>query len=463
VSSENRTLWSPHSVSRSHATASSGDPDEAALLWLLVFGGIPPHLSPQEGLQSAGEMVDSTAAAFEEFAVGGRPSDDIRHQATRLLDEELLRITTGRKPLVLFSGGVDSSLMAARLVQLEVPDISLIHYQFRENDPETSVARQVAELLGLPLTVVRREGHLEGECLAVPGRTYPVPFGDQSTAPTAELCATVSQVADRDEVIVLDGTGADGAFGLGLRATRAHRRSPLVRLGLPVASAAYAGVLWRTAGRVEHLGRVLRRVHRLKPVAASIAQNSLFDVFYEAGDLTDLVSEWISIMNSVGVRDGVGQVVLGDLAITCARIFAQKTYGPLTTAGFDVAYPYLADPLVTLGLRHTAAYPQLPPKLWMKEQLEHHLNSALVHRPKSGFIDPERSLFDSPVFLDALHEGVGQESVFAEALHVRRLRRWLDAQDSLAHIPIGHQNLLWTLAFANRWYATRDVTYRGQP
>lgn len=433
-----------------------GKPSDEALQWLLVFGGIAPHTDLYKDANSSDNLSSTKFATPKELASVEPLPDDIRQIATDLLDAELSRVLNGRRPLVLFSGGVDSSLMAARLVELGHKDVILIHYQFDDNDPETAAARQIARQLGLELTVVQRQGSAEGNCLESPGLVYPIPFGDQSTSPTAELCQAVTRLADPADVVVFDGTGADGAFGLGARATQAHRDSFFIRAGLPIASAVYAGMLWRTNGKVEHAGRVLRRIQRLKPVAATIAQNSLFDVFYDARDVDNQISKWNSTLNAVGVRDGVGQVVVTDLAITCARIFAQKTYGPLTTAGFDVAYPFLTDSLATLGVRHTSTHPHSSPKAWMKAQLEQHVASALVHRAKSGFIDPARQLFDTPRFQEALQEALDQDSVFADLLHIKRLQRWIKGHGSLSHIPVGHQNLLWTLAFVNRWYHTRN-------
>jgi hypothetical protein len=197
-------------------------------------------------------------------------------------------------------------------------------------------------------------------------------------------------------------------------------------------------------------------------VAGAVAQNSLFDILYEAPDLPRMLSTWHADLAAAGVRGDTQALVAVDLSVTCARIFAQKSAGPLQAAGFDVGYPFLSEALAPLGIAHTALHPDAGAKTWMKEELARHISPELVHRTKSGFIDPARELFDAPAFREALAAALSSDGVARDFLRHAEIHRLLSRRESLSWLPHGHQNLLWVLAFADRWYRTRgDVARDG--
>jgi hypothetical protein len=192
----------------------------------------------------------------------------------------------------------------------------------------------------------------------------------------------------------------------------------------------------------------------LSPQSAAIAQNALFGVLYQAPDLKSIDAAWSEAMGAAGVTSLAERVVVSDLAITCAAIYAQKTYGPLRAAGFEVSYPFLSRDLASLGVVHTNAHPDAEAKGWMKEQLSRHIDHRLIYRPKSGFIDPARSLFDHQGFREALAAALGEDGVAGVLINTKRVQTLLRRNESLAGLPHGHLNILWTLAFVDRWYRT---------
>lgn len=434
-------------------------PSLTAIQSLLVYGAVLPPLTPWQG-RLRGQVSDaygSALATSREVFVDLRPTpasgDEMRSTATEFLDAELTAaLASGRRPLVLFSGGVDSALMAARLRVLGYDDTLLVHYQFNKHDDETPTARKMAKALGLELEVIERDD--SGlSLLDQPGQTYPVPFGDLSALPTYELCAGLGRLVDPSEFVVFDGNGADGAFGLGGKISSLRKLVGLPSAALGVGSRAYALHGWQMRGSWEYRMRVARRLSRLSPAGAVLAQNSLFDILYRAPDLAEIDAGWNRILEQVVGRDLSDQVVLSDQAVTHPGTFAQKNLGPLEAQGFEVSYPFLTSDLVSLGLSHTAAFPATEAKAWMKQELAQHLPVELVYRPKRGFVEPEMTVFDTSEFQEHLEDALSG-GVVNELLDLTNIRRMLNDTDRLGSLPHGHLNFLWVTIFTNRWFKT---------
>ncbi len=174
------------------------------------------------------------------------PNVDSEQQADeveRLLDAILTdHIGEQEDPVLLFSGGVDSGIIASRLATLGYRNSLLLNFSFGDDDPESKLAEAMAPQLGLKFE--RVFGNRQPcSCLADPGTTYSQPFGDHSTAPTSDLAHSVIDYLSTQSRLILDGTGADGAFGMTAKIrTWEQRASPGDRKNL--ASLAYGKVLW---------------------------------------------------------------------------------------------------------------------------------------------------------------------------------------------------------------------------
>ncbi len=196
--------------------------DDRAVFSVLQFGAIVPPLSPWRGVRRlvarSGHdwRADSLRQPERGPATPSRYIDTFEHaaQIERLIDSVLIRqLGDQADPVVLFSGGVDSSFIASRLAAVGYKDAVLVNYSFGDDDPESIVAEAIASDLGLNFQRVNATGR-QLACLDEPGVVYPQPFADHSTVPTSDLArAIVDKLTDKPRVI-LDGTGADGGFGL---------------------------------------------------------------------------------------------------------------------------------------------------------------------------------------------------------------------------------------------------------
>jgi asparagine synthase (glutamine-hydrolysing) len=108
---------------------------------------------------------------------------------------------------VFLSGGLDSSIVAALLVQAEIK-VRAYSLDFGDEFTEYSYAEQVAEYLKIPLVKVEVTPKRVKAALIPTIRALDLPFGDGVTVPLFLLC----QVASQDVKIIFNGEGGDQLF-----------------------------------------------------------------------------------------------------------------------------------------------------------------------------------------------------------------------------------------------------------
>jgi asparagine synthase (glutamine-hydrolysing) len=203
--------------------------DERAIYSLLQFGAAIPPLSPWKSISRA---VPGRSTTFWNQPVRVEeaefPPEQVWDQERRplnleqqisivldTLDQSLLAVRQTHRLIILFSGGVDSGLLAARAAALGLKDTLLVNYCFGSDDAESVLAEQIAKHLGLSFQRIQDVGSgMDVEdVLRNAGSDYRTPFCDHSAVPTGMLVRSVIRTFG-PEFSVFDGTGADGAFGL---------------------------------------------------------------------------------------------------------------------------------------------------------------------------------------------------------------------------------------------------------
>ena len=432
-----------------------------AVLSILQFGAIVPPLSPWTGIhrclpgyQYLGTRMVGPVDLPESLDT---PCENIEVQADEV--EQVLdcilrsRIGENGDPVVLFSGGVDSGVIASRLVALGYRNSLLINYSFGEDDSETDLAEEMARQLGLPFErVVANEGSCL--CLESPGRVYVQPFGDHSTVPTSALARAVVQRLANDKRVIIDGTGADGAFGM-LAKIRAWDRVGKVPMAFRKAAAVvYEKMFWGRKGTIESVGRISRRSIEMPLVAAVLAQNPLAGVFY-SGDanyrLHELLQEWIGGWAGSRLER---QIIGADLALTCANIFAQKGNPIFEASGHRVLYPFLEPEMVSMAFRASRSRQRHEAKAALKKSLSRHVTGEMVYRPKSGFFDQKGEVFFSDEFIEYLFSAVESSGPISDVLERKPVTRACNLLARRKALPAQTLNLLWAIVFTDRWYRT---------
>jgi asparagine synthetase B (glutamine-hydrolysing) len=428
---------------------------------VLQFGAAIPPLSPWQGvsrflpgyrydhLERRGpvdiveypEAADLDAAGRDRTVLG-------------LLDAAIeSAIGDGPDPVVLFSGGVDSGLLAARLAELGHRDTLLINYSFGQDDPESLLAEQMAKHLNLRFERIVNE-RVGGDCLASPGLTYSQPFADHSTAPTSDLAHAVVQRLSAEPRLIFDGTGADGAFGMTHKIASWQRLMRIPAVARSSAGLLYGSGLWSSTSKLEKGCRVLTRSATMPLLSAVIAQNPLAGIFYENGDgeaAHQALEDWIAgcVGQSLSRR-----VVGADLAVTCAGVFAQKANSVLRRAGLTVCYPFLTAKVLGLALCSAQNWQMSEPKEPLKRCLAQSVPSSMVYRAKSGFFDPSDRVFYDPLFISYLRDAIDACGPIESILKRGAVLRACDLLSKRHPLPAQTLNCLWAITFLDRWYRT---------
>lgn len=357
------------------------------------------------------------------------------------------------EPVLLFSGGVDSGLIASRLAKLGYRDSLLINYSFGEDDRESELAEAMARHLGLQFERISDKPPL-CDCLIDPGRVYPQPFDDQSTGPASALARAVVKRFAGERRVIIDGTGADSAFGMADKIEAWSRVVKIPALARRAASLLYAAALWHRKGRIEYLFRILRRSIDKPILSAAMAQNPLDGCFYRTlpdNDVHNLLADWVG---GWGAGSLPQRLVASQLALKCSGISAQKVQPILELAGHQVHYPFFQTEVFSAALGSVLHWQMDEPKAPLKRSLARHVPREMVYRPKSGFIDPQGSVYFDPDFIAYLRAAVDSTGPIASMLNPKPLIKTCDLLLRGGNLPAPALSCVWAIAFLDRWYRT---------
>lgn len=436
-------------------------PDPMAIFSVLQFGAILPPLSPwrkvsrympgyrYRGVTRIGPIQIDRPARVTTFDAEGQSNE-----ICSLVDNAISKaIGNGPDPVVLFSGGVDSGLIAARLAALGHRNTLLLNYSFGDDDPESRLAEAMAKHLGLRFERLADSCGL-CDCLIKPGQVYVQPFADHSTAPTSSLARAVVNRLAGESRLIFDGTGADGAFGMIGKAKMWKRIMQLPAAVRHLASYLYTAGFWRNKSKLEYTLRILRRSATMPLLSAVLAQNSLAGILYcgnLASNVHRLLSDWIGewVGNSI-----LHRIIAADLAMTCTNVFAQKAKPILENAGLEVHYPFLQTEVVSMALASIDRWQMDEPKASLKRCLARHVPSNMVYRSKSGFTDPRGLVFNNTQFIAHLRAAADSTGPIAPMLQKKLLMKACDLLNHRACFPAQTLNCLWAIVFLDRWYRT---------
>jgi len=329
-----------------------------------------------------------------------RPESGLDEQALREaiaagLDRNLALIEGPRD--LLFSGGVDSALLALRAVHTGFANRAWF-YSVSRGDPERAIAQQAASTIGLDLKVVHDE--TTPEDIADRIGAYALPTLDFSILPTYALGSAV--VESRGRTTFIDGTGGDAWFGFGSLA-HASRWLPLHRFRMlsPAARRLYLQILRWEHLRPLRLVKGLARTPNLPSAAlghlcANPVYSSLLDLTQE--EWREIECDLLDLMRSLTggeVGSAKSEVIVSDATLIAVAQFAAKTSQWDLAGEAGTFYPFLMPNLVALGQK-------MPPELLLRGGTAKPLlkdlvaQSALGHsfayRRKSGFQPPLQRL-----------------------------------------------------------------------
>ena len=446
---------------------SASEIDARGVYALFQYGTIPAPLSLFQSVQraSGGQLLTLQTCPARESTAPLAPDIQWRdpqaaNYANRwlagVLDAALAAVP--RPAALYFSGGVDSALLAARLVRLGRRDLRLCNYSFGSEDQESVLAQQMAARLRLPFAQVTHDDGQVRDVLGRIGTDYSYPFGDLSTVPTNSLVHGSLQVME-PRATVVEGTGADGVFGLAARYPHWRRVYSIPRrVRKLLADPARRLSVWKYNSDLARLSVFVSKTTRLPLALAVIAQNDLDGTAYHMP--ARVHDEMIELMRApvrMLAPEAHGEVELSllDITMVCAGTMAPKSFDPLRTHANPPIYPYL-NPVLAFG---GASWPIVVkasngvPKAVLKSLLESDFRPEQIYRPKSGFTPPYPQLFASPPVQDFMR-GVALDprNTLLDFCDVTWVKHAID-RARVRQLGPSTYDFLWTLAFASGWLA----------
>ena len=407
---------------------------------LLQFGALLPGYS----------LWGSTGTKHDFPILDRRPVTD--DAIAELLDRQLVALCPDRAPVIMFSGGVDSALLAARVAQLGWRDAVLAHYSFGEESADTRAAHEIARELGLRMKTVPHHSSEALRYLRRMAAVYPHPFVDPSTPWTGILIEHIAAEWP-DRRFIIDGTGADGLFGM-LGFHRLWRR--VYRLPRPVRAA--VGRLYRAqalkSGRLERYIRIIRRSDQHDLFAASVlCSNALSGLAYHPPKgVEQRVREDLRALSGAMDAADADRLCLWDIAHNCRSKFAQKSAPVAAHLGKTVVFPFLADAAVSL-LPSIRAMGDTELKAPLKRLLARRIGRELVYRDKQPFTTPLAPVFRESDIRSVLCDPDSHPlAAYLDRSYVSRL---VAASDRLG---VQSEVFLWALVFSSYWFAARRTT-----
>ena len=449
--------------------------DEYAVYALLQYSAIPSAFTLYQEVQRVptGHVMrlrrDSPAVECAPFF---RPADlsrrggderDAEHWIQETLDAILTQVPAGA--VLYFSGGVDSGLLAARFAHLGRRDVRLINYAFDAADEEHLLAVRMASHFGFTCELVPQAPEQATDVLERVGRDYSFPFGDISAIPTNALVHGSLPWAGQSGVVV-EGTGADGAYGFAASYPKWRRAYAVPRVIRQQLARAYDWLdLWKFDTGLERAGRIVRKSATLPIGHAVVAQNALEGIAYDVppqgrASFVRAVSEHLDV-----VTDGTtpeDRLSLLDLVWVCAGRMAPKSFDPLRLRGVSPVYPFLEPAMVslssTLSWETKCAGGQA--KAILKRMLAREVPAEWVYRRKTGFTRgaSARAMFASAPVQEFMYEVVlSPGNPLADYCRIDVVRRLVERARRHS-LSVGAHIFLWTLAFASAWLRQQPET-----
>lgn len=225
-----QVIWFSSRLETLLALIASPTVNFAALYGYSCFSYVPTPLTPIDGIAAVAAGVEQTWRLNAETLLSPRSRslsdwreepDPMDHEQAAIAQlQTLLKAAVerqiadlqGKTVGVLLSGGLDSSIVAALLVQMGVKvrayTLDFGNELGRGGMTECPYAEQVASWLNIPLIKVDATPRKIRSALIPTIKALDLPFGDGVTVPLFLLC----QAASQDTDVIFNGEGGDQLF-----------------------------------------------------------------------------------------------------------------------------------------------------------------------------------------------------------------------------------------------------------
>jgi asparagine synthase (glutamine-hydrolysing) len=387
----------------------------------------------------------------------GRADIDPETRLRDALDGVLSRM---EGPVIgFFSGGVDSSLLAARMAALGRTDVTLVNSAFGTGDKAGQTARQIAARLGLRLEQVMWDAAEIPAALHRLGRDYTAPFGDPATI-AGNVMAHAALSAVPSSRTATTGAGVGPVFGHGVRIYARWERAERVPMwARRAAGQAYPALgLWRHPSQAERAVGVLRRAGRESLLSAGVTANPLDGIAYAVGKDARRQVQAATAAYLAAVTEGPriywDRFCVARAMSNPGHDFPAIVFDPVAAQDAQVVNPYLEPPMMRLSfsLTREEKCPGGEPKGLLKRMLARHLPPELVYGTSGSFVTPLAAILADPAARDLRDEDVFAAAnpllEFAREPVLREIARRMESGRPVAATA---RRFLWLFVFASAW------------
>lgn len=450
--------------------------EDRALYALLKYGAVPEPMTLSRNiaavppahylLYDAVRNRHSLHPYFKlRFETTGHPSDaDRALENPKSILRQSARILSTLKPVILLSGGIDSSLFACYLHGSRHERVRGFHCAFGSGDSELAYAGAIARATGAEFHVAEMSSRHAWPTLVEAVRLTDHPFSDFSSLPVVFILRFIRETAADAEVLI-ECNGGDDCFGFPALAERSKYAAKAavprpLKKALAMLLERSSCWKWESHGGLTARLAALADVHEIDPSNYFLV---LTPVNYLAlGDFGSWDREISELMDGVFRGCCADYDSLGYEAVTTvkqlvhvnSRRWAAKALSVGEGLGIRCVYPYIwREVLIEQGrlpwdLKVRNGIVKWP----LKRLLEEFMPGDFIYRRKSGFVPPFAGWIASEEF-----NGRAREALLASGGIVRRivpppvLGGLLD--DALEGRRLRHAilNFLWGALFTELW------------
>jgi len=373
------------------------------------------------------------------------------------LDENLA--SAPLSSIVHFSGGMDSSLVAARLAAMGRRDVTLVNYAFGPQDAAAQKALKIAAHLGLRCEQVMWDPAGIPAVLGRLGKDYPIPFADPSLVP-GNLLAHASLPLVETSRTAIHAVGTGGLFSQ--RLLLREKVKPLYDIPAPLRRAAgevYRWFrLWRRDSEIERNLGFLRRTLEPPSLATRRAgQHAMDGIAYKVPDAVN--ARWSDLMRYHSQAFSAGQKGMDGLLF--ATLGSQRQVnaivaGPLGARGARTLGAFTEPRMLrcAFSLQLAEKCPDGVPRGVLNNLLLKSLPAEWIHLPGGSFIAPFREIYEHPAMRQLVNDVVlSRQNPLLGFCNVSVIKEMLTRTMGGRPVSERSRKFLWTIVFASAWLA----------
>ena len=359
----------------------------------------------------------------------------------------------------LFSGGVDSTILAQKTRERSNKRVKSYFLAFGKNDPELAFAKEASTLSDFQLKVIYMDENRLLEIVDEIATSYDHPFNDISIIPTYYL---MKRVADEGEKIIVDGTGGDVCLGYD---TLAQDKLWMFTHGLPKAlkdliSLIYSRTdIWKKERIIEKIFKTIAKGCETEVNLTTLVNSPSNDIFFSNPNYNETISKLsmsavdklidpCSSRQIFKQRQTVADILFSDAPVCCAKTHLRKRFPKVYTL-----YPYLwKDVLEEQGKISWSAKVNNGIEKWpLKKLLEPYMPNHFIYRTKMGFDPDLESYIKSQEFYSLLRETFMNPSIVDTLINKNRFVKLIESLPTIKGYSFPLRSLLWGLLFIELW------------